>query len=49
MAQKCEICDKDLGGFLTDAVRCKICNRLVCGRCQKDRICSFCREKMGKK
>jgi hypothetical protein len=52
MAQKCDVCGKELHvGILSGNLggRCRICGRLCCKDHYKDRLCPYCREKLGKK
>ena len=43
------MCGKNLDTLFADAHKCRLCGNLVCGRHVKDGVCTYCREKMGKR
>lgn len=46
----CHVCGAKLSGWgAPGANRCRICSHSVCDAHFKDGICSFCREKLGRK
>jgi hypothetical protein len=47
---KCYVCNEKLSAWgHPGANKCRTCGHNVCNKHFKDGLCSFCREKMGKK